>query len=146
MTDIEQMRAMRENGSSDREIAATFNVSDQYVRQKLTTHPQKTMVTPVTGQQVASALRAWRKRHNLTEMAAAKRLHLASTTTLSRWEFSGGCSLPGLVLDYLEMYDILRFLTAIYDNGSLLINETVAFDAANYIDKTMQEAKTLIDI
>jgi DNA-binding XRE family transcriptional regulator len=147
----ERVIAMRAQGVSDRKIADALGLTRQRIhriagpRQTDGRFGPRSDTPPPPPIEHAMALREWRERHSLTQ-AQAGALIGVNTMTVSRWERNGECSVPSLLLAYIEMYDIIDMLATLYDNGSLLPAPTLDTRAAKYLDDTMQFAKTLIDI
>lgn len=115
---LPQMRRLRGQGYSDAEIGHKFGLSRQRVHSLLgssavdrrrgarvpDTRPPATGLTDAD-RALPAALTGWRARYQLTQIEAAEILHLKSVTTYSKWERGLGCSLSGLVLDFLKLWE-----------------------------------------
>lgn len=117
---LSRMRTLREQGFSDSAIGKAVDLSRQTVykllgpssedRRKQTridlTHWQAPFGKPE--RDLPGALTLWRARHNLTQPQAAAILHISSPSTYSKWERGAGCSLPGLVIDFIKLWEFKK--------------------------------------
>lgn len=116
---LKQMQLMRRNGYSDAEVGLKFGLSRQRVHTLLGTSavdrrrgarvpdsvPPTALGTTKEDRALPAALASWRTRYGLTQIEAAKILHLKSVVTYSKWERGLGCSLSALVLDFLKLWE-----------------------------------------
>jgi len=117
-TQINEMRQLREAGATNKQVGERYGISAQRVHQIL--GPAKTKVhqlrfpslnkrNQALGSEAAralpGALMAWRARNNLTQYEASQILHLSVVSNYSNWERGVGCSLPGLVLDFIKLWE-----------------------------------------
>jgi len=107
------MRQLRTAGDTDAEIGRKLNLSRQRVHQLLGPsgvdrrkgpHPRARSAPSARGA-FSDALLAWRLRHNLSQSQAAKILRISSIAIYSKWETLGHCSLPGLVLAFIKLWE-----------------------------------------
>jgi len=116
------MRALREQGLSDTAIGKRYGISRQAVHQALGNRtdndtrrepqfdltPPPIAVTSAHGK-LAETLKNWRYGESLTQSQAAKALHLSHGSVYNKWERGRGCSLPELVIAFIEQkYTIMR--------------------------------------
>lgn len=99
------MRVLREGGVTDVLIGAAFGISHQRVGAILGPHTKPVPPEDPYPADMPAMLKAWRKRHALSQAAAARELGI-SWAAYCHWEQgAAGCSLPGLLAKYVRLYD-----------------------------------------
>jgi hypothetical protein len=110
-TRFECAQELREHGVPDELIGRVYNISRQRVHVLLGPRPPAPRCTPlprigaeVTPGDFKSFIKAFRARHSLSQAALADMLGV-DQTTVARWENTGTCNLPGLVMLVLRYFD-----------------------------------------